>query len=181
MFVDVQYQISLLKSTTKADRANELCNNVPGCNIVMVGGFPIIEDNDGEFLWCGSRVSKEIIRAEIANGLGASGMLTHMNPNNKSLEGLGSICKKYNHTWAYNWMTLSILFCGYGLEADLAYSRDSRFFMSWTEGVVGLAFMATASLKDWLRFSSKRHSPDFPASVRHAMSDSGKLLGQICP
>jgi hypothetical protein len=49
--------------------------------------------------------------------------------------------------------------------------------MSWPVGQgLGQVFMATGSLKSWIKFCGKRNSADFPPSVTDAMGTSSELL-----
>jgi hypothetical protein len=177
MFVDIHRQCSDLSET---DRARELSRKIPGCHLAMVGGFPFYE-REGAYWWCGGPVTPQRLHTELLNSLGASAVLTYMNPSNKTLLELGEMCRKRNHTWAYHWVTISILFCGYGPEAELAFTRDSRFFMSWPVGQeLGEVFIATGSLKSWFKFNSNKNSSDFPVGATDAMHSSSWLLDQIC-
>lgn len=159
------------------DLHNAVTHSEPlnGAHVVAVGGFPIVEGQ-----WCGAPVSVERVRAEIRRGLGLSAVLTHRNKSGLSLGRLAEVCVSRGHLWAYRWITLSVLFAGYGVDAELAFSRDTRFFMSWpVSGPLGSLFVANGSLKDWVRFTERHESPDWSVSARKAMSDSGKLIGKL--
>ena len=186
MFLDLHRAIIQLQTDTVTDRVNEFSNKFPGCYIVGVGGFPVLHGKKG-FQWCGKRIDSGCVRIFMYEALGLSAELTYMNKSRFPLGELGSICAKRGHDWAYRWVTLSLLFSGYDLATELAFTRDTRFYLSWpilpTEnlGVNPRVFMVSGSLRDWIKFLGNRESKDFGKSIRQAMADAWSILEQIVP
>jgi hypothetical protein len=178
-FVDLADLCSKLKSEKVDARIKEMVALVGrGAAVTAIGSFPIIGDT-----WCGLPVTVARIQQEIRNALGTSGLLTYMNRSRYSLNELSDICLKYGHDWIFHGLTLSLLFTGYDPQAELAFSRDRRFLMSWpvTKDNQGSVFVATGSLKDWLKFTRHQDDPSFDIETRQAMKDAGLLLAQLLP
>jgi hypothetical protein len=181
MFKDLHYECSNLKEQTVEDRALELSIAVPGSHIVAIGGFPVLKGGN-TFIWSGAEITAGTLKDDIQMGLGLSGLMTHMNKSNLYIRDLGGKCAEWGHTWAYHWMTLSILMCGYGKDTELAFCRDSNFFLSWPVGTdIGDCFVVNGSLKKLIKFSSKHTSEDFPPEVRAGMKDVADILAKVLP
>lgn len=149
--------------------------------IVALGGFPI-EGEPGAPSWCGSPCTVESLQLQVLKGWGLSGVLTYMNPKDKSLESLGRMCQSKGHNWALKWLNLSLVFCSPSPEVEMAFARDTRFFLSWVSGPSmcgGMPFVATGSLSSWMKFASTENveSGDFPAPVCEAMTKAKALVG----
>lgn len=180
MFIDLHKECMQLKSKNKQNRLLELEKNL-GNNVYIsaIGGFPIIEKNN-EYYWCNNVLNNNTIKDQILNALGLSGTLTFLNSSNLSLKELGNLCNKNNHDWCFHWITLTLVFSNYGEKAELAFSRDSKFFMSWVEGGnIGKVFMASASLKSWNKFLKNKNSEDFNKEVKLALNDAFNLINNI--
>lgn len=169
-------------SGTVQDRVRELTDVYFGVYVVAIGGFPVLLRED-RLTWCGGEVSTARVRAEFLAGLGLSAAPTFMNKSGKSIVELGELCAQREHTWAYRWMTLSLLFVGYGLQAELAFARDCNFAMSWpvTKMPTGDLFIASAHLSAWQWFT--RHTGDvgFDSDARRAMRSAADVLAEILP
>lgn len=176
-FTDVATWLSSLKADTVPEKLRSLTPTFPPwCSIAAVGGFPVTTQ-DGVLSWCGSPISEERVKTEALQGLGFSGMLTYLNKSERTYHELGEKCHRLEHKWAYNWINLSVLFVGYGIEAELAFTRDTRFFMSWpVTQSLGVVFVATASLKHWAKFLAHRSDPDFDEDAQAAMASAAHLL-----
>lgn len=142
------------------------------CGITAVGGIPIELDGNFQRKWAGNDVSEDIFRCLLDKATGHSGMVTYLNPNNKSFKDIGVICNKYGHHWSDHWFTVSVVLVNYGREAELAFTRDGNIKMSWCE-VGGVdCFVGNASIKNWQRFLFHRDSKDFKINAKTAMQDT---------
>lgn len=182
MFADLEKMCSSLKMNTVEERVEELTTSQKGVYVVSIGGFRVSTDND-VLIWCGQPVTEKRIQTEIREGLGTSALLTYMNKSNLSAKRLGDICLERGHDWGLHWMSLSLLFVGYDLEVELAFSRDKRFFMSWpvTKVSTGGAFVVNGSLKHWAKFLCHRDDKDYDRASRDAMNDAHRLFQQLMP
>lgn len=182
IFLDLADALSTCTERDVASRAQEFIEDYNGIYLIAVGGFPLTEHRR-EFFWCGSPLSVERLASEIKRGLGLSGMLTYMNKNRLSLEGLGDICQERQHDWAHHWMSLSILFSGFSPSVELAFARDTRFKLSWPvmpegKGMAKL-FVANGSLHSWTRFSANHTSKDFDEMTRKVLSATHRWIAEL--
>lgn len=181
---DLHATIRSLPAGTAAQRNAELCCRLPGATLVHVLGLPFTDVGDDTHSWCGEPVTAGVIRDALTKALGFSAELTYMNPHGRSLLELGEMCAERKHFWAYRWLTVGILMCGYGLSVELAFARDSRFLLGWSDidpHAEPRAFIATAVLKDWIAFTAHASDCSFKAPERLAMSDCSAQLGMILP
>lgn len=182
-FIDLHHACGSLVSTSTSDRVTEFAERFPGVWVAGVGGFPILQEQNVS-LWCGSPVHFGRIRAELKKSLGLSAVLTYMNKSGMSLNRLGDICIERGHDWGWHWVTLNLLFSGVPLRVELAFARDTRFRLSWpvTRDVTEpRVFMASASFKDWLKFTSNHDDPDFDAETRKAMGIAFTWVTEMLP
>jgi len=185
IFFDLHQAVSSVQNTLMIERCklfNETFEKMTA--IVAVGGFPIKKNSSGSFTWCGSECTVELLKINILEAWGLSGVLTFMNPTHKSLLDLGKICQEKNHNWALKWINVSIFFNGHERDVELAFARDTRFFLSWPSGStrnydnINLPFVATGSLSDWAKFCSNENitGKDFIKPVVAAMEDAKALV-----
>lgn len=163
------------------DRVATLAQYFPGVWVVAIGGFPITTQFDAPH-WCGGPATVERVREEIRAGLGLSAVLTYMNKSGHSLDKLGGICAKRGHDWGYRWMTVSMAFLDFNIDVELAFARDTRFFMSWPVAAdlnKPRVFVASATIKDWAKFLANHASPDFDAKTREAMRSAKEHLDML--
>lgn len=178
-FIDLAALLLPLEGTSVTERILELQRFAPWTGIVAVGGFPIVTTN-GDLQWCGSEVTPKRVGQEVRRGLGLSGMLTYMNKSKLNYDQLGELCSQQGHDWGYRWITFSVLFVGFGLRAELSFTRDSRFLMSWPLCMEpGNVFVATTSVKEWKRFLQHRRDPDWDEASQRAMLSAYDTLSAI--
>jgi 8-oxo-dGTP pyrophosphatase MutT (NUDIX family) len=182
IFVDLHHELGLLSSTGVANRIAELSTKLSGVYVMAVGGFPITMDK-GVLRWTGSVVTVERIRDEIRNGLGLSGMLTYANATKLPLRNIGDVCLKLKHEWAYRWMGVTLLFVGYDLAAELAFSRADGFQMSWpvVKEPTGRVFAVSGSLASWGWYLSHANDSSFDSSTRAAMHAAADVTTLLLP
>lgn len=184
LFLDLHRAVAQLKDGTVLARSLEITQSNPGVWVVAVGGFPITEDGDEDFQWCGSSVTPDRIQKELRAGLGLSATLTYMNKAGHPLDHLGNICIERDHDWAYQWMTLSMVFSGVPYAVEQAFTRDRRFFMSWPvlDHTLGYTvFVATGTIKDWVKYTANADNPDFDRNTRASMQIAKRLLEKFLP
>ena len=181
-FVDLQFEISKVKSQKISERANEISKILPPIAICGFGGIPI-RMQDEKLFWSGNPVNLKFFQNAILEALGLSALLTYTNKNNKTLEELGSMCAKRKETWAYHWITLTMVFASQPPEVQLSFARDGRFRLGWTveKNYTGQLFTASANLRDWIKFVSKKYDLSFDAPTRKAMRLCSNLLENILP
>lgn len=201
--LDLHHAVGQLKEPSTPGRIQELVQQHPGVHLCAVGGFPFWERVPGSncFLWCGTDLTPETapsaIQDALRSGLGLSAVLTHMNTSRLSLNELGDLCAGRQHDWAYNWMTLSLAFIGnldpeaddidiplQRLDAQMAFARDRRFWLSWPIGDLpygGDVFVATASVRDWMKVLSHADDTDFDRATRAAMRAAKDILDPLLP
>ena len=170
--------LDLNRSVTETIGLGSLIDRHEGTvSIVALGGFPI-EGDSPHYSWCGSPCTVETLREHVLKGWGLSGVLTYMNPKGRSLESLGQMCQSKGHNWALKWLNVSLFFCDASPEVELAFARDTRFFLSWISGNAGTPFVATGSFSSWMKFASTENieSGDFPPSVCEAMRKAKALV-----
>ncbi len=194
LFTDLHAFVSALPSTpspipvvTRVWQASR----EPMVSITAVGGFPITvkqsTDPAGfskrDYHLLGKPISEKRLRRWIRDGLGVSAVPTYMNKSNKTLAQLGEICLDRQHNWAYHWMTISMVFCGMGLQAHMAFAHDSRFKLSWPvlEEPTGEFFVVTGSIYDWIRFTSHCEDKSFDERARYAMIHAREHIETILP
>lgn len=164
-------------------RASQLAIKFKGARIVAVGGFPITRGGT-RLQWAGNTLysPNTYLRMLLSHGLGLSAIPTYMNKSEKTLGVLGRMCAKKKHLWAYKWMTVSILLCGYGREAELAFARDTNFYLGWpVDTEPGIAFVVNGSLSAWLKFTNRGSDKSFHRDARKAMNESLAILRKILP
>lgn len=175
MFFDLHKQITNSIGENKTSKIAHLANNKQVA-ICAIGGFPIIEI-ENKFKWLNNDLNQTFIQDCLKDALGFSASITFMNKAGHSLSKLGDICKSNNHDWAFHWVTISFVFCGYNLATELSISRDKRFYMSWAvNDHTGKFFVASGSIKDWLKFSKNFEDKDFDISTREAMKNIYDIL-----
>ena len=184
-FIDLNYEVSFLKSETVSERIVELGQRLPGVALCGLGGFPFVREHGG-LMWCGLYVTPEMLQVHVQQALGLSAVLTYANKKNHSLDALGKICVERKETWAYHWVTATFAFAHQAPAVHLAFAHDTRFKMGWAvqkegPGTLFDVWTASASLKDWIRFTSKKDDPSFDAATRAAMAKAYDLLQGILP
>jgi hypothetical protein len=184
-FIDLHHEVAQLWSTTVAARIDELSKLLPSVSLCALGGFPFRGDKPS-LKWGGLYVHADTLQSAIGEALGLSAVLTYTNRKNHSLEALGALCAERKETWAYHWMTATLVFARHSPAVHLAFARDSRFKLGWAvekeyTGKLFGVWTASASLKDWVRFTSKKDDPSFDMATRAAMSEAHELLTDILP
>jgi hypothetical protein len=123
------------------------------------------------------------LAANIVEALGLSAVLTHMNRSNLTLKQLGEKCVDKGHYWAYNWITLNLVFIGYTEITELIFCRDGGFKTSWIESNSKKnsikIFMASGNLNDWWRFTNYSDNKSFSIDARLVITDTKNLLAEI--
>ena len=188
-FTDLTYALTRLCSDSVEDRVKEFANKHTGVSIVAICGLPILNksevlcDGHEELYWAGKKLDVSTVKTHFTEALGLSGMLTYMNKSNLSLEDLGELCNERNHDWGFEWMSISVLFSGYGLPVEMAFSRDTRFYMSWPvqNQPTGQLFVASGSIRSWKRYLWHKDNKDFDKSTRKAMNDTHEVISKILP
>lgn len=181
---DLHATVASLPCGTVAQRHAALRERLPGATFVHVLGVPIVDRGELGLQWCGAPATQEALCSGVLDALGHSAVLTYMNPHGRTLAELGAMCAERHHAWAYRWLTAGILLCGHDLSVELAFARDSRFMLSWTEvdpHVEPRAFVATATLKDWLAFTAHATDCSFGGAIRAAMRECAEQLALIVP
>lgn len=168
MFTDLNHFCSTLSSQGVDARLTELVKLLPDTAIYAVGGFPIMFDGV-QLTWLGNPLHE--IKANVKKALGVSAALTYVNPKNKSLDELGQICLDKDHTWAYHWISVSMVLSNYPQIVEMSFARDTRFKMSWPVELLptGRVFGVTASIRDWLKYTSHEEDLSFDGPTRSAM------------
>lgn len=183
MFTDLYQVCRQLKNTTVATRACELLETLPPVSITALGGFPFSKDGD-EVTWAGQPVTLIGLKYKILHALSESALLTYTNKNNKSLDDLGYLCKNLGHDWAYRWVNVTLLFSNFSPKVELAFARDTRFYLSWIvmpNDVPSPVFAATGSIKDWFSYLNHWNDESFDKDTRAAMFKAYDLIGKIMP
>lgn len=177
MFTDLNALVCSLTSKGVDDKLNELASKFGGPTVAIyaVGGIPIRLYN-GEFEWAGNETFR--IKSYIKDGLGASAALTYLNPNHKSYDELGQICLDKGHSWAYHWMTVSMVLVNFPLLVEMSFAHDTRFQLSWTlqKNPTGKVVGITGTIKNWLDFTKHYNDSSFDESTRNAMFECRSLL-----
>lgn len=133
-----------------------------GVYITAFGGRPIKGDED--LLEC----------------LGESALLTYLNPKDKTRQELGHKCIQLGHDWAMHWCNVTLTFFGFRPEVQLAWARDKRFWLSWSERTEHV-WSATGSCKDWIRYTNHGDDASFTPTVRQAMREARSCLATMSP
>lgn len=181
-FVDLYFEVSKATSQTISERVNEISAILPEVALCGFGGIPF-KMIDNQLHWSGNPINCRVLQNNIIDGIGLSAILTYANKKNKSLQELGEICTERKETWAYHWMTATMVFASQAPEVQLSFARDGRFCLGWTieKNYTGKLFTASASLHDWLKFSSKRDDLSFDEPTRKAMNSCFNILESILP
>ena len=175
--IDLHYECSRLTGAKIAERQQELANCLPRVSLSAVGGFPFIR-KDGCLTWCDAVATQERLRRNIAEALGVSAVLTFTNKNSKTLAQLNDICLSRKHLWGLHWITATLVFARHSLAVQMAFARDTRFYLSWVEEtqLTGQVFAVTGNLKEWYRYLSHRDDKSFDPATRLAMSEAHRVL-----
>ncbi len=163
-----------------ADLRAEL-NSLPEVSIVAVGGIPVLLD-DGQHRLLGAPVTLERLRDHLRQGLGLGAVLTHRNPNGKTLEELAELCLRHDHLWTAHVLLLTVAFDRCPIAVRNAVAFDRRFHLSWVEAEVHddpCTFTATGSLREWKRMMGYADDPSFKAVVRAWFAKVETLLGPV--
>lgn len=183
VFVDLHHECALLTGRSVAERLAELAAQLPTVSIAAIGGFPVIQSGN-ELTWCDGPATHERIERHLTAALGWSAVLTYTNKSGKSLAELGEMCRGKNHLWGLRWLNATLVFARQPLAAQLAFARDTRFYLSWTveeAEVTGQVFAATASLKEWGRYLARREDKSFDQATRAAMREAHLVLEAFLP
>jgi hypothetical protein len=141
---------------------------LPDVAIVAVGGLAIVRRGDAYTL-CGEVMDTAVLRQRLLEGLGLGAVLTHMNPNQKSLLELGEMCRAQNHLWTAHVLTLTVAVASAPLAVRNAFAFDRRFHLSWVAKEVSTprcTFTATGSLREWHRLQGYADDDAFADDVR---------------
>lgn len=186
-YIDLHYELSrLIENKSVSRRLEELSENIPRVSICAVGGFPIRKaseivqsTNTPVYLWMDKSV--RYIKTMIIRSLGVSGLLTFTNKSNLTMDELGQKCLELNHTWAFRWVNFTLAFAKFPLKVQLAFARDSRFYLGWTEEPNNsqAVFTVTGSLKDWKSYISHRTDASFDSDTRRAMREASIILDEF--
>lgn len=179
-FTDLHFECSRLKRTSVDERVMELCVNLPPTSLCAIGGFPIKKIGDG-FSWCNNTISPNTISSTLKEALGFSAILTYTNKTNKTIEELGQLCLDKGHLWALHWLNISIVFSCHKPQVELSFARDKEFFLSWPveTSPTGNIFVATAGIKEWLKYTAHYQDKSFDADTRVAMEQSLAIIKEI--
>ncbi len=160
-----------------ADLRTEL-DALPPLSIVAVGGLAVVL-TDGQHTIFGAPITTATLRQQLRMGLGLGAVLTHRNPNGKTLEELAAVCMQRDHLWTAHVLSLTLAFDRCPLCVRNAFAFDRRFHLSWVEREVSTdpcTFTATASLREWARIAGYATDPSFAAAPREWFGRVGTLL-----
>lgn len=175
--LDLHHAISGLTAVGITNRSIEMASQYNGAYLIAIGGFPIVKRLTGGYDWCDGDLTPFRIQDQILKGLGASILPLIMNYANESRYELGQHCLR-KRAGACNWMPLSFLFVDQGLKAEIAMVQDGRFHLSWPLTTNnGLMFVATTSLKEWLRFTTNADDED----LNRARGGVASILQEVVP
>lgn len=182
LFVDLHHVCSLIDAETIPARVLEIAARLPSAAICAVGGIPIREVDKTPH-WCDKPISASLLSGYIRDALGLSAVLTYTNKKHLSLQDLGAICLSRNEKWSYHWFTLTLVLAGQPGEVQISFARDSRFRLGWTveKQYTGAVFTASASLHDWIKFTSKREDASFDSATRAALQACFNVLSGVLP
>ena len=185
-FVDLTHEVGKLRSSTIPERIEELSKRLPSVGLCAVGGFPITNPDGQGARWCGKFVISQTFRDHFLDALGLSAVLTYTNKKGHSLEALGRICADRNETWAYHWVTVTLVFSRFSPAVHLAFARDTRFKLGWAvekeyTGKLFGVWTASGTVSDWLKYTAKWNDMSFDAQTREAMSEAYDLIRGILP
>lgn len=163
-----------------ADLNAEL-EKLPDVAVVAVGGLPIVWEDD-HYTLCGAPISPESLRSQLVAGLGLGAVLTHRNPNNKTLTELGELCLGHKHLWTAHVLLLTLSFDACPLSVRNAFAFDRRFHLSWVEREVNVSlctFTATASVREWHRLMGYANETSFNDEQRAWFANVQTLLASV--
>lgn len=184
-FTDLHREVLRLGTSKIKDRVAELSAILPNVSLCAIGGFPVRQQDD-RFYWCDTRLTVERLRENLMEALGLSAVMTYTNKNRRSLYDLGEICTGRDETWAYHWVTLTLVISGFSPQVQLSFARDTRFKLGWAvtkefSPSTLEVFTATATLKDWLKYTAKHSDGSFDLPTRAAMLRANMLLKGLLP
>lgn len=183
-FVDLHRECASLAGGTQAERVARLAAKLPAAALCALGGFPFEWDGPpARFTWCGTDATGESVRRAVRRGLGLSGVLTYTNRRGRSLDELGEICAGRGETWAYHWITASVVLAGHPPGVHLAFARDGRLRLSWPleEAFTGKVFVASGGLHEWAKVTAKADDPSFDRPTRAALAEAWAALKAVLP
>lgn len=178
--LDLASVIGQLSATTVSARRDQLKDTLKsGVYLTAIGGIPV--EYNGDYTLFGKVINAEVCKELLTISLGQSALLTYLNKSQKSLSELGTLCKKLDHTWGYNWMNLSLVFVGKSPNVELALCRDKNFFMSWIEQKENdsYIYMAVGSIKSWKKYASRYEDKSFDVDSRETMIEVRDLLKEL--
>lgn len=185
MFLDLHKALfDLHGDGTNARLEDALSRPLPMVSVVGIGGFPIRESGNEGWTLLGSPISPEIIQDGLIEALGASAVLTHLNPNARSVRELGELCAKSGHTWALHALPVTLCFFGVGPFVEMSFNRDGSFMKggSWVENrVSGMArvFTIHGSVKAWHRYISFKDDPSFLNVQREVLAAADAVMSEL--
>jgi hypothetical protein len=186
LFIDLHEALLGLQGEKVNDRLFEAIERLPPVSIVGVGGFPIRSSNGVPTL-LGVPVNPQILRRGLVDALGASAVLTYLNPKSRGMEELGERCLRDDHTWALHSMSVTLCFSGQSSFVEASFGRDGSFMKggSWVEadmpGDLGRIFTVHGSLKAWKRYVGFRNDPSFRKPMREALQQAWEALHVAYP
>lgn len=169
-FLDLSQEVKLLRKNESS-----LNNDLP-IALYAFGGIPITTNKENELIFSGEVIANNelvddyIFFNYLIQGLGTSGLLTYLNPSDYEIEYLGSICKKKEHEWAYNWMTLSFLIYDETGKVEQSFLRSSKFYTSWTVNKKHNCFGVSGSIKNFKKFVKYKDDTSFDKETREIMT-----------
>ena len=122
--------------------------------------------------------SMEEAREAFCLAMGESALLTYMNPLGRTRAEMSEKILRMGHDWAGNWINVTLTFFQYPAQVQTSFARDRRFWLSWSE-VTNQVWSATASVKDWRRYTGHSDDKSFEKETRRAMRDARALLRLI--
>lgn len=153
---------------------------LPAVSIVAVGGIPVLL-RDGQHTIFDTVITTTGLRAHLRRGLGLGAVLTHRNPNGKSLDELAALCLERDHLWTAHVLSLTLAFDDCPLAVRNAFAFDRRFHLSWVDDEVSdstCTFTATGSLREWSRITGYAQDASFSAAPRQWF---GKVCALLAP
>jgi hypothetical protein len=167
-FTDIMQEFGLAKGKV-AEKVKAVAANAPNVSIYAVGGFPICRGLDDSYTLMGNHIDTHKLAFLITEGLGLSGVMTYGNPKYKTLHELGEACRFFQHDWAFNWVTISLLIANQPAIVEKSFLRHNKFYESWTVGDHPDLFGISGSIKDFKKYSLNYVNESFDAPTRAVM------------
>lgn len=182
---DLHARLAAMRSSSPLDRMAEAGLTLPPVGVVALNGIPFIGSDPVTYF--GHPVTEDSIREQAHLALGLGGVLTYMNTSKFSLEDLADLSLKHGHDWSMHSVNATLCFAGAPTFVEISFARDSRFHMAWveprskTDWNCSRVFTATASLKQWKKYTANRDSRDFLATQREWLQRAHEVLQPLFP